>query len=108
MPIRCREASPASPSASRENRLVLTMFSRGLRSDKRSAERAFDLHRSSALGGIRTPNLLIRSQMLYPLSYQRRGNEQCTGRRSTAGEAASLAARQGASAELGLTTQMNQ
>jgi hypothetical protein len=27
----------------------------------------------SALGGIRTPNLLIRSQMLYPLSYQRRG-----------------------------------
>ena len=27
---------------------------------------------SSALGGIRTPNLLIRSQMLYPLSYQRR------------------------------------
>jgi hypothetical protein len=26
----------------------------------------------SALGGIRTPNLLIRSQMLYPLSYERR------------------------------------
>ena len=26
----------------------------------------------SALGGIRTPNLLIRSQMLYPLSYKRR------------------------------------
>src|SRR5579884_657589 len=26
-----------------------------------------------ALGGIRTPNLLIRSQMLYPLSYERRG-----------------------------------
>jgi hypothetical protein len=26
---------------------------------------------TSALGGIRTPNLLIRSQMLYPLSYQR-------------------------------------
>ena len=25
----------------------------------------------SALGGIRTPNLLIRSQMLYPLSYER-------------------------------------
>jgi hypothetical protein len=24
-----------------------------------------------ALGGIRTPNLLIRSQMLYPLSYER-------------------------------------
>ena len=27
--------------------------------------------RSSALGGTRTPNLLIRSQMLYPLSYKR-------------------------------------
>jgi hypothetical protein len=27
-----------------------------------------------ALGGIRTPNLLIRSQMLYPLSYERRLN----------------------------------
>ena len=27
----------------------------------------------SALGGIRTPNLLIRSQMLYPLSYERPG-----------------------------------
>ena len=26
----------------------------------------------SALEGIRTPNLLIRSQMLYPLSYKRR------------------------------------
>ena len=27
--------------------------------------------RVCALGGIRTPNLLIRSQMLYPLSYER-------------------------------------
>ena len=27
-----------------------------------------------ALGGIRTPNLLIRSQMLYPLSYERRAS----------------------------------
>ena len=26
---------------------------------------------TSALGGTRTPNLLIRSQMLYPLSYER-------------------------------------
>jgi hypothetical protein len=26
---------------------------------------------TGALGGIRTPNLLIRSQMLYPLSYER-------------------------------------
>ena len=29
-------------------------------------------HHMCALGGIRTPNLLIRSQMLYPLSYERR------------------------------------
>jgi len=29
----------------------------------------------SALGGSRTPNLLIRSQMLYPLSYERGGCE---------------------------------
>jgi hypothetical protein len=28
-----------------------------------------------ALGGIRTPNLLIRSQMLYPLSYERRASQ---------------------------------
>ncbi len=32
-----------------------------------------------ALGGSRTPNLLIRSQMLYPLSYERWYSEiQCT------------------------------
>src|SRR4051794_10454505 len=35
---------------------------------------------SSALGGTRTPNLLIRSQMLYPLSYER-GPIKCSGRR---------------------------
>ena len=32
-----------------------------------------DLHKHCAPGGIRTPNLLIRSQMLYPLSYGRVG-----------------------------------
>ena len=31
-----------------------------------------DLRIRGALGGTRTPNLLIRSQMLYPLSYERR------------------------------------
>ena len=31
-----------------------------------------------ALGGTRTPNLLIRSQMLYPLSYERRCAAQST------------------------------
>ena len=29
-----------------------------------------------ALGGIRTPSLLIRSQMLYPLSYERRCEDE--------------------------------
>jgi hypothetical protein len=29
------------------------------------------LRNGGALGGTRTPNLLIRSQMLYPLSYER-------------------------------------
>ena len=36
------------------------------------AGEAVDLGKQGALGGIRTPNLLIRSQMLYPLSYERR------------------------------------
>ncbi len=30
-----------------------------------------EANHKSALGGTRTPNLLIRSQMLYPLSYKR-------------------------------------
>jgi hypothetical protein len=33
---------------------------------------ASDLGKRCALGGTRTPNLLIRSQMLCPLSYERR------------------------------------
>jgi hypothetical protein len=33
----------------------------------------FHVPSMGALGGIRTPNLLIRSQMLYPLSYERLG-----------------------------------
>jgi hypothetical protein len=36
----------------------------------------------SALGGTRTPNLLIRSQMLYPLSYERGCASQSTVRRA--------------------------
>jgi hypothetical protein len=39
-----------------------------------SMPRTFGLVRRGALGGTRTPNLLIRSQMLYPLSYERRLN----------------------------------
>ena len=41
---------------------------------------------SSALGGTRTPNLLIRSQVLYPLSYERRVQpEEHTGPRGCSG-----------------------
>src|SRR4051812_12802460 len=39
---------------------------------KPRSEAVYPGSRGSALGGIRTPNLLIRSQMLYPLSYERR------------------------------------
>ena len=38
-------------------------------------------HPNGALGGTRTPNLLIRSQMLYPLSYERTGYEYTTAGR---------------------------
>ena len=31
------------------------------------------MEKTGALEGTRTPNLLIRSQMLYPLSYERLG-----------------------------------
>ena len=53
--------------------------------------------RTSALGGIRTPNLLIRSQMLYPLSYKRSENVDRrvyppgTGRRPPGGDVRPLA-----------------
>ena len=36
-----------------------------------------------ALGGTRTPNLLIRSQMLYPLSYERTTQQYTAVRRPT-------------------------
>jgi hypothetical protein len=38
---------------------------------RRTHDRAVYLRNTGALGGTRTPNLLIRSQMLYPLSYER-------------------------------------
>jgi len=37
----------------------------------RTRPQGADLRLWRALGGTRTPNLLIRSQMLYPLSYER-------------------------------------
>src|SRR5689334_3025637 len=39
---------------------------------KRPVPRSEPAAELGALGGTRTPNLLIRSQMLYPLSYERR------------------------------------
>jgi hypothetical protein len=39
-----------------------------MRKEKAPISRGFFFR---ALGGTRTPNLLIRSQMLYPLSYKR-------------------------------------
>jgi hypothetical protein len=42
-----------------------------LSADRQDHEKRPDLHLCGAPGGIRTPNLLIRSQMLYPLSYGR-------------------------------------
>ena len=41
------------------------------RSPLTTEKMAPDLRIFGALGGTRTPNLLIRSQMLYPLSYER-------------------------------------
>src|SRR5205085_11552173 len=46
----------------------------------------------SALGGIRTPNLLIRSQMLYPLSYERRSAGRSLYRTGGAGQLGPTAA----------------
>jgi hypothetical protein len=37
----------------------------------RASDLQFSVPTRSAPGGIRTPNLLIRNQMLYPLSYGR-------------------------------------
>jgi hypothetical protein len=44
----------------------------GMRLSKRCAAREGGVCAASAPGGSRTPNLLIRSQMLCPLSYRRR------------------------------------
>jgi hypothetical protein len=53
------------------------------------AENGISAGQRSALGGTRTPNLLIRSQMLYPLSYERwvppKQPVQHTGRVARAG-----------------------
>ena len=64
--------SPARETAA--SRAMLLYFA-AVRDDKRPipySESAFGV---GALGGTRTPNLLIRSQMLYPLSYERTAYE---------------------------------
>ena len=48
---------------------VLSCCTVALRPPRSGSDMSADL---GALGGTRTPNLLIRSQMLYPLSYERR------------------------------------
>ena len=45
---------------------LLNIFSRGATNSRAALESGSDLHVCGALGGIRTPGLLIRSQMLYP------------------------------------------
>ncbi len=57
---------------------VLELINYGLISDKNETKEALvnvasGLDKSAPVG-IRTPNLLIRSQMLYPLSYGRMAN----------------------------------
>ena len=47
-----------------------------------------DLRICGALGGTRTPNLLIRSQMLYPLSYERWTSGQSTATQEVAAQVA--------------------
>src|ERR1700722_16988594 len=47
-----------------------------------TGEQGPELRIRGALGGTRTPNLLIRSQMLYPLSYERRCAAQSTALRA--------------------------
>src|SRR6516165_1300197 len=51
--------------------LVTTRASRGLTATTPVRVSTGNRHFESAPEGIRTPNLLIRSQMLYPLSYGR-------------------------------------
>ena|SRR5215472_15619254 len=63
----------------RENAKQARLTNAGDRTAVRNAsshavDKALDLGELGALGGTRTPSLLIRSQMLYPLSYERRLN----------------------------------
>ena len=69
-------SAPPGSSTVESTRLVPTEPFVGIRA---RAESVAPRDSASALGGIRTPNLLIRSQMLYPLSYERRWNPESLG-----------------------------
>ena len=60
-----------NPTKDYEGRARRWNLSRMSRDSCPGAPRDVSRHNTSALGGIRTHNLLIRSQMLYPLSYER-------------------------------------
>jgi hypothetical protein len=72
------EARPRSPRFTRSLRAVRKCETAGPRTETEGfahfGEQGPDLRIRGALGGTRTPNLLIRSQMLYPLSYERRSS----------------------------------
>ena len=51
--------------------MLASRLERGFTAPGRVVRGSESSNLGGALGGIRTPNLLIRSQMLYPLSYER-------------------------------------
>src|ERR1019366_5416514 len=70
------EAAPRSRRLTRSLRTAGSCETTGPRTAARRLAHSWDKAPTcgydGALGGTRTPNLLIRSQMLYPLSYERR------------------------------------
>jgi hypothetical protein len=68
------EARPPSRSHCRQSRSVALLPAPNSSESDGQPIRVFAQVKPGALGGTRTPSLLIRSQMLYPLSYERRTN----------------------------------
>jgi len=76
-PRRCRVGCPGHWPRINDTWSVGDLLERFARSYPLGPKTAPELDLCCALGGTRTPNLLIRSQMLYPLSYERRsGSDQ--------------------------------
>jgi hypothetical protein len=71
----CGKAAPYSPRFTRSRRAVRNCETAGSwqQTEPRltAKNKTLTCGGGGALGGTRTPNLLIRSQMLYPLSYER-------------------------------------